>query len=88
MFVSTFLGEVDIGLITHEQLMTAIAQTDGAGISLVTIAHHNAMKMATDKHRYGVCGTIRQAGIEQTLLIAVLQPGRHVTPVSHTIGTS
>ena len=49
MQVTSFLLEVDVSLITDDNLMTSVARIDGLGVIFVAIAHIDAVKATSDK---------------------------------------
>ena len=49
MQVTSFLLEVDVSLITDDNLMTSVARIDGLGVIFVAIAHIDTVKANYDK---------------------------------------
>ena len=47
--IAAFLCQVNVVLITYEQLMTSIARIDGRRVELVTIAQDYAMKTTANQ---------------------------------------
>ena len=71
MQVSTFLGQVDIVLVSHKDTMTAVAWDGGRGIQLVTIAQHDAMETAANEDGHRVGRTVGHATIEHALVVGI-----------------
>ena len=80
VLVSSFLLQVYVGLIAHENLMAAVAWVYGRGVHLVAVADVYAMKAAANHCRDTVCRAARQSGIHLFVVMLVEHTGTNVAP--------
>ena len=52
MQVLPFFKKVQVRLISHEQLVTAITHADRCGVNLVTVAEMDAVEITAYQHRH------------------------------------
>ena len=88
MSVLAFLRHVKIHLIADEQLMAAVAEAHGGGVTFVTVAEHHAVDAAADEERHRCVGAVGEAGIHHLLLVGVDEASRHVGSPCHAVGSS
>ena len=85
MSVTSLLIEGQLRLIAHEQLMAAIAETEGRGIDLVAVTQHHAVEQASKESCHRVCGTTAHTSIQHPVVMCVLQTTRYVTSIGRSI---
>ena len=73
MSVPASFLQVHVRLIADENLMTSIAETDGRGIYLITVAQPHSVEIATYQDSYRVGGTVGETGIHTLGLVLVHQ---------------
>ena len=71
MLISSFFYEVDVRLVTYEELMAAITYADSRSIELVTIAYDYPMKTASYQARNRISWAIRHTAIEHFLVVRI-----------------
>ena len=86
MEVAPFLIEIQLGLVTHKELMGAITKTEGRSIYLVAVTQCHPMKYATNKCCHRIGGAVAQACIHHLLVMRVLQACRHIYTVAGAVG--
>ena len=86
MAVTSLLLEVQIRLVTHKQLVRAIANLQYRGVDLVAVANNDAVEESADISCHGVRWAVAHSDIHHLLLMRVLQTCRHVDAVAGTIG--
>ena len=85
MQVTSFLLEVDVSLITDDNLMTSVARIDGLGVIFVAIAHIDAVKATSDKGSNRIGGAVGHAGIHHLLVVGIYQPGRYISAIGMAV---
>ena len=88
MTIASFLLEVYIGLISHEQLVSAIAQTLHRGVVLIAVAQHHTVKLAAHIESDGVGGTITRTHLHQSFLKGIRQTRGNVGPIANAVRAS
>ena len=88
VFITAFLEEVQLCLIPHEQLMTAITNVDSCRVGLVAVAQRDAVKIAAEQQRHGVRRAIRHTCIHHLFIVSVLQTSRQLPFVGHAIANA
>ena len=86
MLVTSFLEQVDVGLIDYQELVAAVAEAYPRGVGLVAVAYVYAVEAAAHEHRNGVGRAVRHASVEHLLVVGVYKPARHVAPPCHAVG--
>ena len=87
MPVPALLAQVDVRLISYEQLMASIAQADASRIRLIAVAKHDTVEIAAKQYRHRVSRTVGKACIHHPLLMGVLQPSCDIATIAHAVGT-
>ena len=88
MSVTTFLKEIQLRLVPHEQLMTAIANVDSRRVGLVAVAQRDAVEIAAEQQCHGVRRAIRHTCIHHLLIVSILQTSRQLSLVGYAIGNA
>ena len=86
MFVSTFLYQVQVHLVSDVKLMASVAKAQLRGVPFITVTQNDAMEGTAHQESYGIVRTVGQAAIEQTLVVLVNQsPGNVASPCRSVI---
>ena len=87
MLVPSFFLEINVCLVSDNQLVTAIARIDGRRVYLVAIAEVDAMEAAANHYCDRVGGTVGKSAVKHTLLMGVYQSSCDVSPKTGTVVT-
>ena len=85
MAVSAFLQEVNIGLISDKQLVTAIAKAQRCGIVFIAITQHHSMEFSADLGCNGSSRTVAKARIHHFFLMDVSETCGHIGTITHPV---
>ena len=86
MSVTTFLTQINVGLISEKYLMATISDTYGRGINLITIADTYAVEHTSHHQCNRIGRAIRQTSLHYLFVIHILKSARYVHSIRCSVG--